>query len=120
MKKESSIYEDKKVKIILANYPLTKGHTIVIWKNNIKDLKKLPKEDYEYLMDKVDEARNALLKTFKVKKVYLVYMDELQHVHWHLIPRYKEKGFKVFKHKPKKTKDFSLAEEIKKNFILKI
>ena len=30
-----------------------------------------------------------------MKKVYLIYMDETQHVHWHLIPRYNEKGYDV-------------------------
>jgi diadenosine tetraphosphate (Ap4A) HIT family hydrolase len=51
----------------------------------------LEKKDYEYLMDKVDEVRNSMLKTLKIKKVYLIYMDEVQQVHWHLVPRYDEK-----------------------------
>ena len=75
----------------------------------------LSKVDYEYLMDRVDDVRSALLKTLKLKKVYLVYMDETKHVHWHLIPRYNEMGFDVFHHKPYKLKDFSLAGKIKKN-----
>ena len=71
-------------------------------------------------MDKVDEVRNALIKTLKVKKVYLLYMDEAKHVHWHLIPRYNIKGYNVLKHKPNKLKDFSLASKIKNNLVLKI
>ena len=114
--KEAMIYEDKKLYSCLANYPITKGHTIIVWKTNVKDLHLLSKKDYEYLMDKVDEIRNALLKTLKIKKVYLVYMDEANQVHWHLIPRYNEKGFDILEHKPSKLKDFSLTERIKKNF----
>jgi len=118
--KESLIYQDKKLYVCLATYPINKGHTIVIWNKNIKDLHLLSKKDYEYLMDKVDEVRNALIKTLKVKKVYLLYMDEAKHVHWHLIPRYNIKGYNVLKHKPNKLKDFSLASKIKNNLVLKI
>ena len=42
-------------------------------------------------------------------------MDEANHVHWHLVPRYNEKGFDVFKHKPGKLTDFSLTNKIKGN-----
>ena len=118
--KKSVIYQNKKLYVCLANYPVTIGHTIVVWKNNIQDLHLLSKKDYEYLMDKVDEVRNALIKTLKVKKVYLIYMDEAKHVHWHLIPRYNIKGYDILKHKPNKLKDFSLAEKIKNNLVLKI
>jgi diadenosine tetraphosphate (Ap4A) HIT family hydrolase len=56
----------------------------------------------------------------KIKKVYLIYMDEVQQVHWHLVPRYDEKWFDVFKNKPSQLKDFSLAKQMKKNLVLKI
>jgi diadenosine tetraphosphate (Ap4A) HIT family hydrolase len=71
-------------------------------------------------MNRVDEIRNALLKTLKVKKVYLIYMDEANQVHWHLIPRYNEKGFDVFQHKPGKLTDYSLTNKTKNNLRLKI
>ena len=114
-KKEAIIYEDKKLYSCLASHPITKGHTIVVWKKPVKDLHLLSKRNYSYLMTKVDEIRNALLKTLKLKKVYLVYMDEANHVHWHLLPRYNEKGYDVFKHNPSKIKDFSLAKKVKEN-----
>jgi len=73
---QAIIYEDTKLYVCLANYPIAKGHTVIIWKKSVQDLHLLQKKDYEYLMDKVDEIRNALIKTLKVKKVYLIYMDE--------------------------------------------
>ncbi|TKJ17840.1 hypothetical protein CEE44_04950 [Candidatus Woesearchaeota archaeon B3_Woes] len=112
--KDAIIYEDKKLYVCLANFPIVKGHTVVVWKKSIKDLHLLSKKDYKYLMNKVDDIRNVLIKTLKIKKVYLIYMDETCHVHWHLIPRYNEKGYNVFLHKPKKIKDFSLTGKIKK------
>ena len=71
-------------------------------------------------MDKVDEIRNALLKTFNIDKVYLVYMDETKQVHWHLVPRFDEKGYNIFLHKPDQLVDFDLVEKIKSNLILNI
>jgi len=112
---EAIIYNDSKLYACLANYPIIKGHTVIVWKKSVSDLHLLSRKDYEYLMDRLDEVRNALIKTLKVKKVYLIYMDEANHVHWHLVPRYNEKGFDVFKHKPSKLTDFSLTNKIKGN-----
>lgn len=113
--KDAIIYQDDKLYACLASYPVTRGHTVVVWKRKVSDLHLLSKKDFEYLMDKVDEIRNALMKTLKVRKVYLIYMDEIKHVHWHLVPRYNEKGYDVLSHKPKKLKDFSLVKKIREN-----
>ena len=114
--KKALIYQDKKTYICLADFPIVPGHTVVAWKKKVADLHLLDKKDYEYLMDKVDEARNALIKTLGVEKVYLLYMDEAKHVHWHLLPRHNVKGNNLLKHQPTKLKDFSLAAKIGKNF----
>lgn len=115
--KKSLIYEDQNLYACLAKFPVTKGHTVVVWRKEFSDLKLLSDRDYDYLMDTVFAVRNALLKTLKVKKVYLIYMDEANYVHWHLVPRYKEKGFDLFRHKPRILNDFSLAKKIKKNLV---
>lgn len=113
--KKALIYQDSKLYVCLASFPIVKGHTVVVWKNKVSDLHLLSKKDYEYLMIKVDEVRNGLMKTLGVRKVYLIYMDEINHVHWHLIPRYNEKGYNILKHKPTRLKNFKLAETIKCN-----
>lgn len=110
---ESVVYEDKYLYVCLALYPLVTGHTVVVWKKDVADLRDLTCQQYEHLMHTVDLVRDALLTALKVKKVYLMYMDEVKHVHWHLVPRFNEKGFDVFAHTPKKTKDFSLALKIR-------
>ncbi|MFA5997138.1 MAG: HIT family protein [Candidatus Paceibacterota bacterium] len=111
--KESIVYEDKYLYVCLALFPVTVGHTIVVWKNEVPDLRDLTCKQYEHLMHVVDVTRDALLKMLKVKKVYLVYMDEAKHVHWQLVPRYDEKGFNIFEHTPKKTTDFSGAPKLR-------
>ena len=117
---EAIIYNDSKLYACLANYPVVKGHSVIVWKKLVSDLHLLSKKDYEYLMDKVDEIRNALLKTLNVEKVYLIYMDEANQVHWHLVPRFNEKGFNIFQHKPQKLRDFSLTQKIKENLVTEL
>jgi len=115
--KNAIIYQDKKLYACLANKPLVYGHVIVVWHKAIKDLNLLSRKDYEYLMDKVQDIRKAMLKTLKVKKVYLLYMDEVNHVHWHLVPRYNKIGIDNFRSKPGKLKDFTLDDRIRKNLL---
>ncbi len=117
--RKSIIYEDQNLYACLAKDSIIKGHVVIIWKKSVSDLSLLPDRDYDYLMDTVFAVRNALLKTLKIKKVYLIYMDEAKHVHWHLVPRYKKKGFDIFQHKPKVLKDFSLVKKIKANLVFK-
>ena len=62
----------------------------------------------------VDRVRNALMKLLKADKVYLMYMDEIKHVHWHLIPRYQMKGIAALKVKPKLTTRFPLVPRLQK------
>lgn len=106
-------YEDDKVYACLADYPLSRGHSLVVSKKLVTDLHSLSPKDFEYLMKVVDKVRNALLKTLKVEKVYLMYMDEIKHVHWHLIPRYDKFGFNLLKHSPKRINSYNLVPKIK-------
>lgn len=110
----SVFYEDARLYACLATESITRGHVVIVWKKSVTDLHLLKKNEYEYLMDIVDVVRNALLKILKIKKVYLIYMDEANQVHWHLVPRYNEKGFNIFHHHPKKLRDFSLVPQLRK------
>ena len=110
---EAVFYQDDKLYACLASHPLSDGHCLVVWKAPAADLNMLAMEDYEYLMDKVDEVRGALLKTLGIEKVYLLYMDEAHQVHWHLVPRFEEKGMTVLEHQPGQLANFSLAERLK-------
>ena len=118
--KESMIYEDEWLYVCLASYPITKGHMAVVWKQDREDIHDLSDDEYDYLMEIVDVARDAMLKTFEVQKVYLIYMDEIKHVHWHLVPRYDQQGFNVLMHEPTQTSDFSLAPALKEAFVARL
>ncbi len=109
-------YEDSRLYVCLASFPITKGHCVVVWKERKEDLQLLNRDDYEHLMDVVDITRNVLRQYYNLEKVYLVYLDEIKHVHWHLIPRYEEEGFNVLVHTPTKNEDFSDALKLKDLF----
>lgn len=111
------IYQDKKLYACLANEPIVTGHVVVAWNKSVKDLNLLSRKDFEYLMDRVSDIRKAMIKTLKVKKVYLLYMDEISHVHWHLVPRYNKLGIDNLAAKPGRLKDFTLDDKIRKNLI---
>lgn len=114
--KESIFYEDSRVLVALAYEPISKGHSVVLWKDKTEDINALSTEDYEYLMDVVDVARDTLREFYNVEKVYLMYLDEAKWVHWHLVPRYNEKGLNLLKHEPIRTDDFVDREELSKMF----
>ncbi|MDD2681074.1 MAG: HIT domain-containing protein [Patescibacteria group bacterium] len=117
--KNAIIYEDSKLYACLANNPIISGHVVVVWKKDVKDINLLSKKDYEYLMNRVNDIRKSMIKTLKVKKIYLLYMDEINHVHWHLVPRYKKMGLDVLLGKPGKINDFTLDDKIRNNLIIR-
>jgi diadenosine tetraphosphate (Ap4A) HIT family hydrolase len=110
------IYEDEYTYVCLANFPITPGHTVVVWKRDVTDLHLLKRDDYTYLMDIVEQVRNALLSALELEKIYLMYMDEIKHVHWHLVPRYDVQGFNVLEHAPSQLQDTSLADTIRSHW----
>lgn len=114
---QSIVFEDSRVVVALAYEPITKGHCVVIWKNREEDIDKLKTEDYEYLMDVVSVTRDTLKTFYKINKVYLIYFDETNWVHWHLIPAYKKKGFETFRVKPTKTLDFKDRDSLSEIFV---
>jgi len=115
--KEAIFYEDDYVYACLASHPLADGHSVVVWKEHKQDLSELNKTEYTHLMNVVDQVRNALISTLAVEKVYLMYLDEVKHVHWHLIPAHNHDGLNVLQHKPAELKDFSLAEKIRTELV---
>jgi len=116
--KNAIIYQDEKLYACLANEPIVPGHVVVVWNKVIRDINLLNKKDYNHLLSIVGDIRKAMIKTLKVKKVYLLYMDEVNHIHWHLVPRYTKLGMDNLLTKPGKIKDFTLDDKIRKNLII--
>ena len=116
--KNAIIFKDDRLYDCLANSPIVPGHVVVVWNKEVEDLNLLKRKNYSYLMSVVNDVRRAMIKTLKVKKVYLLYMDEANHVHWHLVPRYNKFGLDNLSVKPGKIKDFKLDDKIRENLII--
>lgn len=88
--KEGSVfYEDDKVYACLAFHPIVEGHTIVaIKRDDVDDVGQLSPEERLHLLQVVFEVvRPALLECYQTNKVYIAYLDETCHPHFHLLPR---------------------------------
>lgn len=118
--KNAIIYKDSRLYACLANSPIVPGHVVVVWRKMVSDLNLLNRKDYNHLMIVVGDIRRAMIKTLKIKKVYLLYMDEVNHVHWHLVPRYSKLGVQNLSGKPGKIKDFFLDDKIRKNLVITV
>lgn len=115
----TKIYENEHIFVILDKFPLTKGHTLVILKAHKKDITLLSDSEDKALWETVMLISRALKKAFAPEKIYLASVGErVEHVHFHLIPRYKRsgKGFKIFTKNRRELKNPSdLVKLIKQN-----
>ena len=111
----SVFYEDDKIYACLAFHPIMEGHTIVVWRKKVRDLTRLNREDCSRLMEVVCKIREALMVVYEVSKVYVAYLDEIQHVHVHLFPRREdgEKGFGVMAQPHGELTDLSIVPRLR-------
>lgn len=92
------IYEDDDVLVILDDFPIAQGHTLVIVKHHREDFSALTSDEASHL-GKVCVRVTKALQACGIPKVYVATLgEEIQHVHCHLVPRYGEdkKGFVHF------------------------
>jgi diadenosine tetraphosphate (Ap4A) HIT family hydrolase len=86
--KEGSIFfEDRETYACLAFEPRVPGHTIVAWRADVEDLNDLTPAGFSHLVHVVYRVRNVLLGEFETDNVYVFYLNEAKHVHFHLLPR---------------------------------
>ena len=115
----NKIYEDKEFLAFLDIRPLNKGHTLVIPKKHYRwtwDVKNFG--DYFEFVKKVEKGIEKALNPLRV--LVLVFGDEVQHAHVHLVPRFENDGHSAtitlgkFKNISKAEMN-EIAEEINKN-----
>ena len=80
------IYEDDKTIAFLDIHPESKGHTLVIPKNEVDKIYELPDEDYEALMDTVKKLSKHLEKQLGARILWKVVGTDVPHAHVHLMP----------------------------------
>jgi diadenosine tetraphosphate (Ap4A) HIT family hydrolase len=76
--------------VILEDYQFYKGYTIFSCKEHKKELHELNPDFRKKFLEEMSEVAEAVYKTFKPKKInYELLGNTVSHMHWHLIPRYK-------------------------------
>ncbi len=80
------IYEDDKTYAFLDIHPETKGHTLVVPKNEIDKIYDLPDEDYQALMDTVKKLSKHMEKILGARTLWKVVGTDVPHAHVHLMP----------------------------------
>ncbi|MEW6372567.1 MAG: HIT family protein [Pseudomonadota bacterium] len=84
-----TVYADSKLSVILvddANYP---GFCRVIWRDHVREMSDLSREDRLLLNEAVVEVELAVREVMKPTKVNVASLGNVvPHLHWHVIPRY--------------------------------
>ena len=80
------IYEDDKTLAFLDINPESKGHTLVVPKNEVDKIYELPDEDYRALMDTVKKLSIHMEQTLGQRTLWKVIGTDVPHAHVHLMP----------------------------------
>ncbi len=80
------IYEDDKTLAFLDIHPETKGHVLVVPKNEVDKIYDLPDEDYKALMSTVKKISKHLEQKTGQRTLLKVIGTDIPHAHVHLMP----------------------------------
>ena len=94
------VYEDEYVYAFLDITQGTKGHTLIIPKEHIKNVYELREDIAQNMFKVVPRIARALRSSFNPIGINIISNNELPlqsvfHFHIHLIPRYKNDGMKL-------------------------
>ena len=85
----STVHANEKFSVILvddANYP---GFCRVIWRDHVREMSDLSREDRLLLNEAVYEVEQALREVMAPIKINVASLGNVvPHLHWHVIPRY--------------------------------
>ena len=80
------IYEDDKTMAFLDINPESKGHTLVVPKNEVDKIYDLPDEDYQALMTTVKKLSKNMEEKLGQRTLWKVIGTDVPHAHVHLLP----------------------------------
>ncbi|MFW5894554.1 MAG: HIT family protein, partial [Bacillota bacterium] len=91
------VYEDEHVYAFLDITQNTKGHTLVVPKNHLKNIYELDEETANHVFTAIPKVANALKKAFNPIGLNVIQnndrpLQSVFHFHVHLIPRYEDDG----------------------------
>ena len=80
------IYEDEKTVAFLDINPESRGHVLVVPKNEVDKIYDLPDEDYDALMHTVKKLSSHMEKVLGQRTLWKVIGTDVPHAHVHLLP----------------------------------
>ncbi|HEU0187128.1 MAG TPA: HIT family protein [Gallionellaceae bacterium] len=85
------IYRDEALRVVLANEADYPGFCRVIWNAHCKEMSDLAPAQRGRLMDAVFVVESAVRKVMQPHKINLASLGNVvPHLHWHVIPRYRD------------------------------
>ncbi len=68
-----------------------RGRCVVAYKDHVNELFELSPEDQQAFMADVSHVAKTMSSVFGAKKInYGAYSDKLQHLHFHIVPKYED------------------------------
>ncbi|CAM3710809.1 HIT family protein [Polynucleobacter antarcticus] len=108
------IWRGDDCRIVLINDPDLPGFCRVIWNHHIAEMTDLSYGEREHLMTLVFAVEEAVRLVMHPDKVNLASLGNMvPHIHWHIIPRYKDDAFfpgSVWSQRTQETLASTLAE----------
>ena len=81
-------------RVILVNDPELPGFCRVIWNHHVAEMTDLTHSEREHLMALVFAVEEAVRHVMSPDKVNIAALGNMvPHIHWHVIPRYKDDAF---------------------------
>ena len=88
------IWQGDDCRIILVNDPDLPGFCRVIWNRHVAEMTDLTYGEREHLMTLVFAVEEAIRQVMHPDKMNIAALGNMvPHIHWHLIPRYKDDAF---------------------------
>ncbi len=88
---EAVLWQDARCRVMLVNDADYPGYCRVIWNTHIKEMTDLSDSERAHFMQVVFAVESALRELLLPDKINLASLgNQTPHLHWHVIPRYKD------------------------------
>lgn len=88
------LWQDEALRVVLIDDPIIPGFTRVIWQAHIGEMTDLAGDSRARLMRAVWLVEDALRGVLHPDKINLASLgNQVPHVHWHIIPRWRDDPF---------------------------
>lgn len=85
------IKEFKHSYLYLGEHQYYQGYSVLVSKEHFREMSDIPSPLREEIFTEMMQVSDALIKTFKPKKMNLSsYGNVVEHLHWHFFPRYED------------------------------